>query len=165
MTHPYRRYRFAQALAGTALWSALLSVSSPAHGALDASVDRSPGTGHRIAASDASNIESFMRSRELIDFSGVLGLANPSSFSHPESPSGIALDLDTAVFVNRGLRLTRDFSEFRNDPGIVGTRTVATAATQSIPEPTEYMLLAGGLLILWAVLRWKSRARRSRLKR
>lgn len=104
MTHPTRRYRFAQALAGAALCSALLSVGT-AHGALNAGVDVLPDTGRVIPAADG---------------------------------------LDKSVFVN-----------LRN------TANTAKAATQPVPEPTEYVFLAGGLLILWVSLRWKECARRS----
>jgi len=149
MTYPFRGCLFARArararaLAAVALWSALLSVGT-SHGAVNGSVDMSPDSAHGTPAGDARSI---------------------GSFSHLGSPSGLAFILDRSESVDRGLSHTHDLAEVRLDLAVV------SAAAQPIPEPTEYMLLAGGLLILWGALRWKNRTRRpfnaprSRLKR
>ena len=137
MTYPFRCCFFARAraraLAAVALWSALLSVGT-AHGAVSGSVDMSPDSAHGTPAGDASSI---------------------GSFSHLGSRSGLAFILDRSESVDRGLSYTHDLAEAPLDPAVVN------AAAQPIPEPTEYMLLAGGLLILWGALRWKNRARRT----
>lgn len=164
MTYPYRRYRFARALAvvalGPALWSALL-LGGTAHGAPNVSVDALPDFRRGIPADDASLSGSLAPSRASIDFGGVASLANPGSFSHLESPSGIAFNLDPSGSVDRGFSQLDDFAAVRKDLAVDDTASTSNPAAPPIPEPTEYMLLAGGLLILWAVLRWKNRARRT----
>ena len=148
MTYPFRRCLFARAraraLVAVALWSALLTVGA-AHGAVNVSVDMLPDSARGTPAGDASSI---------------------GSFSHLGSPSGLTFILDRSESVDRGLSYTHDLAEAPLDLAVVN------AAAHPIPEPTEYMLLAGGLLILWGALRWKNRARRpfnrpprSRLKR
>ena len=85
--------------------------------------------------------------RETVDFSGPASPTNPSSSSQ-----------------------ARELAQLRTELAVANTADTTTAATP-IPEPTEYMLLAGGLLILWGSLRWKNRTRRpvntprSRLKK
>ena len=80
-----------------------------------------------------------------------------------ESPSDIAFNPDSSGLVHRGLSHTPDVAKIRDDLGVgvaATTATTAITATPPIPEPTEYRLLAGGLLILWGALRWKNRSRR-----
>ena len=126
----------------------LLSVNI-AHGAPNASLDVSPDTGHAIPAADTSFAGS-LKPREPIDFSGVASPASPTNAS--------------------SISQAHEFAQLRAELAVANTADTTAAATP-IPEPTEYMLLAGGLLILWGSLRWKNRTRRpvnaprSRLKK
>ena len=164
MMHPISGWRFARALAAVVLLSVLCSVDV-AYGALNASVGVSPDTGHGSLVGDASVIGSFVPPREPIGFSGLALPANPGSFNPLEAPSDIASNPDASGLVNRGLSQTPGVAKVRDDLAVVNAATTATTATtadtatQPIPAPTEYMLLAGGLLILWGALRWKNRAR------
>ena len=163
MTYPYKHCRFARAPATVALgwalrwalWSMLLSVNIT-HSASNASFDVSPDTGHAIPAGDTSFIGSLNPPREPIDFSGRARPASPTSPTSPTNASSISQ--------------AHEFAQLRAELAVANTADTTTAATP-IPEPTEYMLLAGGLLILWGSLRWKNRTRRpvntprSRLKK
>lgn len=74
--------------------------------------------------------------------SGFSGLASPDAGSlvHLLSPSSLSVDLDTLLFVSRGLGTSMDYAELRID-------LISTAA---VPEPaTALMVLAGlGVLVL-----------------
>ena len=95
-------------------------------------------------------------SLEPIDFSGRASRASATSPASPANPSTISR--------------AHEFAKHRAELAVANTADSTTAAIP-IPAPTEYMLLAGGLLILWGSLRWKNRTRRpvnaprSRLKK
>lgn len=80
-----------------------------------------------------------------VGFSGVASPAAPGSYIHLVSPSRIVFDLDTLVFKDRGLGQGNNYAEFRID-----------LVTAAVPEPGQYALMLGGLLLLGGVRAWRA---------
>lgn len=69
--------------------------------------------------------------------SGLLSPTDPAVLVHQVDADSIAFDLDTLVFKQRFTGEGDNYAEFRID-----------LVTAPVPEPTTWLLLAGGLMIL-----------------
>lgn len=97
-------------------------------------------------------------------WSGVVLCSAPLSIgtAHGALNSSVDVVPGTGRGIPAGDRLDKSvFASLRHSAGTANSANTANTATQPAPAPTEYMLLAGVLLILWGILRWKHRARRS----